>query len=377
MRDDLKEKIKLSYNKDIMFFFIITFFILKKYLVIVCDNILQTNSILINICYALFAILTIIKIIISRIEKEEIILIILSFLLYFITKDKSLLIYMSIAIAAKDIEFRKIVKYYFVVNLGLFLAVAISVAVGILPDVGAISYRAGTDKIRSDFGFLNPNIPFLNLLPVFAGYMYLRFDKYTIYDRVLLLLSTIYIYMETDSRTGFLSIILGMLFLELIKRIDIKKYVSIQYIIVLGPIIMSAVSIVIGTILSGNYELNKLLSYRPIYWNEYLGKITLWGGNYTEKLNLIPLDNSYIYLLALSGIVIYITIMYILCKSIKIAIYLENKGFIVATYTFLIYALSENVLYDRPLNFPIVLSFIYFIEYIKNLNILEKYKMRK
>lgn len=364
---NLKNKLNIldKKNINILYFFMIMFFVLTKYVTIIFNDILDITTFLTKVPYILFLICMFLKIYLLKIEKSEYIYLIISFLLYILTKDKSILIYTLIALASKDINFKDIVKYYFYINLIAFSLIVILVLINILPDVGPISYRAGTDKLREDFGFLNPNTPFFNLTPIIAGYLYIRYKNYNIIDRLTLISLILIVYIQTNSRTGLLCILSTLIFMEIIRIIDFKKNKILKIITIFIPLIFTVISVLIGTCLSQNYLLNKILSYRPVYWSEFLNKICIFGNINQDKLNKFPLDNSYIYMISISGLISALIMIIILCYSIKIAIDLDNKGFIVALFLFLVYAISENIFYDRPLNFGIVLSIIYFMKHFR------------
>ncbi len=113
-----------------------------------------------------------------------------------------------------------------------------------------IHYRFVNGKyiVRETFGFANPNSVFLFLLPIFAGYIFFRFDDYNKWDRVILIGTSFYIYKATMSRTGFLTIILALLLVDILKFINLKQYDKVKKIIKFMPIIFLIGSVIVGTV---------------------------------------------------------------------------------------------------------------------------------
>ena len=99
----------------------------------------------------LFALFLALNLIVSKVTRSDIILSMFGGVTFVLSKDQLLLIYIIMAISAKNIDNDKIIKYYIGFNLVFLLGVVIGNAVGIIPDTTDLHYRLvnGVQKIRA------------------------------------------------------------------------------------------------------------------------------------------------------------------------------------------------------------------------------------
>ena len=296
-------------------------------------------------------------------NKTEIMLFLTAVLLYVFTREGSILVIILLSIAVKEIEDDYVVKSYILLNL-IFIVTCILIG-NLMPyvaQVPEVHYRIidGQYIPREAFGFANPNSIFLLALSIYAGYIYLRFDDYNKYDRVLLIVTTLFIYYFTKSRTGGITIIAALVFVEVLRLTDLKDRRLIANGIRLLPIMFLIVSLAVGTVFSNVTIFNKVLASRPVHWHAYLieygSKFTLFGNKYSDAVKAAhPLDSSYVYMYAFLGLVSLIFFMYLLYKGLDLFIINDQKKYIAIVMMFLIYALAENILLEVGYNFTIVL----------------------
>lgn len=305
-------------------------------------------------------------------------LIMIGVIITLLSKNENIMIFFILAIYAKnnEISIKEIILYYTVINLTMFIGILTLYTFGILGNGVYTHYRNGVARI--DFGFGNPNVPFLCLLPILAGYIYLKFDKYSIIDRVIIVLIVIYIYRNTYSRTGLIATIATLIFIEILKLIGVKIIKSnkiIKFLLINIFSILTLISLFVAIYLN-SWEYNVLLSSRPEYWNYYLKEITFFGINKSTDL-IYPLDNTFIYLFKMFGILTGLLITYLITKSTKKII---NEGNImlyslVAMYN--IYGFGENVFFDKALCPIFIILVIYFLDdFEKFINLLKNRYMR-
>ena len=211
-------------------------------------------------------------------------------------------------------------------------------------------------KIRDDFGFGNPNAMFFYLMPIYTGYIYIRYEKYNWLDRIVLWSLAIFVFVITYSRTGFFVIILGLIMVEIFRYIDIFKFNFIKIVVTNIPLILILVSLFIGVVFAKNPKLNSLLSARPEYWNKYLSNMSIFGNSQSNSMfYTYPLDNSYVYLLSLYGILV--TLLFILITNFSLNKFIEQKNykFLIITLMFFLYGFGENILFSASLNFTLIL----------------------
>lgn len=247
-----------------------------------------------------------------------------------------------------------LVKNYFFITSFFFLGMIVLNTLNIIPNGIDVHFR--NNVARNDFGFGNPNAPFLASLPLYAGYIYLRYDKYDIYDRVLLIAVSLLIYSQTYSRTGLITILGILLFIEIIKKSDIRDNKCATIFLTCIPLSITLFSFFTAKVLNIRI-INKILSNRPMLWNIYIDHIKILKNNYYFTLREnYPLDNTYIFSFVLYGIVI--TLIWLIIYTYfmnKSALSHDGKSLAVCSI-FLIYAFGENMLFNTGLNFTFILA---------------------
>ena len=339
--------------------------ILKYYLFIIFHTNLKISmprelSLIVNFVYLICLSLIFLNL---KSDIKDKILIFIGGLITLISKNGNILIFFMLAIYARNnkLSIKHIVKIYTIISLIMFLTILISYTLGIIGNGVYTHYRNGIPRI--DFGFGNPNVPFLCLMPILTGYIYLKFDKYSIIDRIIILVVLLFLYFNTYSRTGLIAILITLTFIEVVRVININYIKNNKYIaFALGNIftIMCLFSIFVAIFLN-KWKFNVLLSSRPEYWNFYLREINFIGFNKTTEL-IYPLDNSYIYLLKmfgiLSGLLIVFMIAYTSIKTIKEG----NVRLYSIIAMFSIYSFGENIFFDKALCPLLIILTMYFID---------------
>lgn len=289
-------------------------------------------------------------------ELYDAVFLIIGIIVTLLTKNSLFLAFfvMGIYCRKNNISNEYLVKNYLFMTAIFFLGMILLNFFEILPNGVNVHYRG--DSIRNDFGFGNPNTPFLASLPLYAGYLYLRFDKYDIYDRLLLLTVSFIIYLQTYSRTGLMTILTILLFIEIVKRVDIRKNKIITLLLTLLPIIITGLSFFTAKFLN-TYFFNEILSHRPETWDIYIRHINFFRNQYYYTLlETYPLDNSYIFSFVLYGI-LFTTLLLILYTYYMRKNILENNAKMIAICSiFLIYSFGENILFNIGLNFTLILA---------------------
>lgn len=332
--------------------------------------------------YASIALLMIQFLIIRKHNITELAIFLTACALYVFTREGAILVLILLAISVRDIDDEYVVKNYLIIN-ALFIIAFVLIG-NFLPDLIKISdthYRLkdGIYIVRNCFGLHNPNLIFFYTIGVYAAYIFLRFEKYNMVDRAILLVMTILIYKVTMSRTGLLTMIAALFLVDILKYIDLKKYIKISFLIKISPILLLIGSVAIGLLFSKNELLNSLLASRPRYWNVYLGQegnfLSLFGNSYSPEIKQAnPLDNSYVYLTAMLGLMSVVFFMILLYKGLDILIKKNENKYIAVIVMFLVYSFAENILFEAGFNFTIVFLIKYIIldDTLKN-----KFRRRK
>ncbi|WP_300282800.1 polysaccharide polymerase [Peptacetobacter sp.] len=352
-----------------LFSFTLFIILLRRYIVFNLEptTFVEKNTAL--LFYASIGLLVIQFALIKKHNITELAIFLVACGLYVFTKEGAILVLILVAISIRDIDDEYIVKNYLIMNI-LFI-IAFVIIGNVLPDIIKISeqhYRIqnGISTVRGGFGLHNPNLMFFYSISVYAAYIFLRFDKYNMVDRLILLGITVFIYKVTLSRTGLLTMIAGLIFVDLLKYIDLKKYTKLSFLMKIMPIILLVSSVAIGTVFSKNLLLNSVLASRPKYWNMYLTQegnfLSLFGNSYSMEIKQAnPLDNSYVYLTVMLGIVSVVFFMYLLYKGLDLLIQKNENKYIAIIAMFLIYSFAENILFEAGFNFTIVFLIKYII----------------
>lgn len=352
----------VDFNK-VLYTITLVLILLRKYSISMFGDGTIPTSILSGLFYGSILLLFIQFIIRKKHNTTELMLFFIACILYLFTREGSILTIILLSISIIDINDDYVVKSYMIITS---IFIICSVLFGTFaPDYVRASethYRViGSDYVaRQTFGFGNPNSTFLFILPLYAGYIYFRFDKYNIYDRLILLVTTLFIYNRTMSRTGVITIIGILLIVEFLRAIDFSKYKFMARLFKLSPLILLIISLIISIPFANNALLNSVLASRPRYWNKYIvtqgNLFTLFGNSYPPDMKTAnPLDSSYIYMLAILGVVSLVVFTYILYKGLEIFINKNEKKYLVIVMMFIIYAFAENILLEIGYNFTIIL----------------------
>ncbi len=293
------------------------------------------------------------------------------------SQDINFILPFMLALTFINTDYNKIIKYFFVSSMICFCVHIFLFIIGVLddPDIMYRTVSDGSVLTRSFLGFEHPNNAFMFLLPIIlCGYYFVQnFIQKLIFVSISFFISLI-IFFKTNSRTGFILIIL-ILLISLINESWIKRRKILLFIGRFMFFIMSIISIGIS-ILCGKEitnKVNELLSGRPYIWHTYLndkvrliptpGKIGLEESQIVDQFGQ-SIDNYYIYFLVRYGIILFIIIGIIYYAFFK---NLQKNGQIklyVITIFYFIYGMVETNTILVSINF--VLIFIFSIYFNKN-----------
>ena len=361
---------KLDLSK-IAFTLALILIIVRKYMISFIDPDIDVNFIKSLLFYCSIGILGLFFILDNRKSIYELLLVFACGVLYILNREGAILLIVLLAVAAKRIDDKYIVKNYLIIS-AVFL-IAVILIFNLFPWLEAnqeVHYRyiKDTDSLvpRMDYGLGNPNAVFYHMITIYAAYIFLRFKNYNLIDRLILFGSVFFIYNTTYSRTGFITLFAGLIVVEIIRIVDIKKFKSLSILAKTSPIILTIISVILGIGFYNNKAINRLLASRPKYWNVYL----LQEGNFFKPFgnsyNAIvkssnPLDSSYIYIISVLGLVAFVLFMYVLYKGIESFIKKDKKEYLVVLAMFLMYSFAENLLLEASFSFGIVLLIKEFI----------------
>lgn len=250
-------------------------------------------------------------------------------------------------VAAKNIDFYKIVQS---VNKILIITISLIIALNLMGAIPEnVIYRNGA--IRHSLGFSHPNQLALRIFQLSACYCYLRWERITIFDGVIMSMFLLFVSKITDSQTA--SICISLLFILVIfMKWGCKKFNDAN--VILGTIywgiglISAVISISFTLINVKKYSIlstfDQLLSLRfsegykvyKLYGISMLGQRIYVTASEREAVGLYTrlwLDSAYCNLLIRMGIIVFL----LFCIGYFFTFY-KMKNVPVIAVIFLVYA---------------------------------------
>lgn len=279
------------------------------------------------------------------------ILLLLSALIFFIYNEDSLFIYFIASLAFIDESDEKLIKYFTITAIVSFISIIIAGQLGLINVVVATRYLDNSIVIRNSLGFGHVNTVSVYYLGIMFGIYYLfhQNKKKLILIYILTTIIAIYLYLETNCRTG-LYIYIAFIIISLLynKKLNKKLKKITPYNFIIFTILSFILAILFGKTL--NNPINILLSSRPYFSLYYIKKgafINLFG---QDVISGYVLDNHYLSLLVRTGIIGFITYMYIIIKG-SILLKKDYATMLIILF-YLIYGIFEANLYG---NFIIII----------------------
>ncbi len=208
-------------------------------------------------------------------------------------------------------------------------------------------------RIRYDFGYGHPNAATLYYWGLFISILlYCYISKYRNFIWILLgflFLVSLYLYIETDSRSfifAVISFILALCYFNVRSKFkqDYKIGYS-RYVLYALPIVFAILTIYFAINVTDYPVLNILLSKRLTLYKELLDGITplqyLLG---TTAFDYIIVDNSYLHLLFEGGILVFVYFAWLWFFAVKNMVKQQNFILIAVFISFLVYGLMESLL---------------------------------
>ncbi|TGA73338.1 hypothetical protein VFES401_01110 [Aliivibrio fischeri] len=301
---------------------------------------------------------------------NEILIIIMSVMLYIYFGNSMLIKLVLIILAVKNEDIIFLIKCHLFYSL-MFYSSTIVFELG-LPSYLGTYYRDGFNSIvRNTMGFDNPNKPFLYLSTIIYSILFLINDKsksIKFIFTITLLYWVIYVYSQTRSYTGlfvytFLLITFFLYHSSFFIRINIEKLMLIF--VPLLPLFLIIVSVVIPVYYHDNAFANALLTGRPYYWYHYLVEIPysnyFFGGTVEYKH---ALDNSFIQLIGGGGIILVSMFLVFYSSMFKKILKRNNLSVCIILVFLLVYATSETFLFEPGLN----ITLYWLLYYSRSLN---------
>ena len=291
---------------------------------------------------------------------------------YTITNNSNIMILFFFIFSMKNIKFDKFIKFDIKLKVLFLIFNIIFIYLGLLDNV--ISYRIdGTT--RQALGFSSPNSLGGIVMSICFEWVYLKRKNINSLVYITLLFVVILLDLLCNSKSSELCIILLIIMLFIYRRkIYFKKI--LPYI----PILLTIISILLVYLYGKQYsiaiKINDILTTRlECAYNFFeLYNLNLFGNKFVSSDVWLgyanTLDNAYLYLLLNQGIILYIFVMYVNIKLLKLATENEDRFLLSILIVFLFYAFMERTAY-----FVIYNVFLLYAKDLFYKNEIEKDKM--
>lgn len=208
-------------------------------------------------------------------------------------------------------------------------------------------------RVRSDFGYSHPNVAMIYYWGLFLSILlYCYLSKYRNFIWILLggfLIVSTYFYLETDSRSFLLAVIVFALVLLYynLRRRSVKDYRIgySRYILYTLPLVFTLLSLYFAVFADEYPKINILFSTRPALYNELLQSLSplqyLFG---TTAFDRIIIDSTYLHLLFEAGVLLFVYFIWLYYFAMKNIVKQQNFIVIAIMVSFLVYGLMESLL---------------------------------
>lgn len=251
--------------------------------------------------------------------------------------------YYTLIVAAKGIDYHKILKYFTIILTISVLFTILSAKLGII--IGLVNYRGGDSPvIRYALGTLYPSNIAARIAYIWLAYTVIRKFNYAISDYIIGILLMVLSYVVTDTKNSMIMMIMTII-LVLGKKyvVSLIKWLGIKVIM-----LISSVGIAMYVCSSYIYNskniflelVNKVLTHRLQYGHEAFERYNvslfgqqIWehgnGGLHPAKGDYFYIDSSYVRVLMYFGIFVFLLLVGTL-------IYLQYQYFIINSYSLLV-----------------------------------------
>lgn len=312
-----------------------------------------------------------------------------------LSRSNMLLVGFLFIVAAKNIDFNKIVKITLLVQIICISIIIMLALTGVIEN--RVMIRSGDTELRYALGFEHPNTFASQILQMIVCWIWIRWDRLCVKDYVGIIILAVIVKLVCDSKTNLLLIGLILICILAAKLADkivdenkIIKYSKIcaKLVIIIGPILSLIMAVIYKKGNTLHFILNKVFSGRLMllqkFYNEYgfsllgqkINRVSTFMARETGQ-QVAVLDNAYGNLAIRYGIIILLLFVigyYILVKSSL----LDKQILInIIVFIYFIFGISETQIFKLPHNVSLILlsTVIYCNRGEQELNIIKHTKL--
>lgn len=257
---------------------------------------------------------------------------------------------------ARAIPFRKVAFFTFLVLLGTFLVIVVPALVNYEPI--AIVGPGGEERLRSSLGFAWPSRAPNYFLVLVMLYVFLRGEKVSLVDLAVAGLLATLIFLSTDSRNPFLSVIFLLFSAKLLFLLRKPLGKTPLGSICKASFLVFALSMVLLSITydpSNGFlrEMNALMSGRLLYSHNAfqttlptLFGTSVFGGSVDgfDPLGTGYLDSGFLRLLCVNGLVPFVVVFAAFAYVTNEAVRLDDKALYACLLCVVVHSIMEGQL---------------------------------
>ena len=279
----------------------------------------------------------------------------LAIIVYLLSGNLTILLSVMAIFACKDLNVKSLVKIILFTRILAFMAMFLLSNMDVIPDNDILFNRGNDILYRKSFGYLHPNETALQLIIIStSAILLLEKRKNKNIGLLILFLLNYWMYKATYSRSSFLIILMFLIMEGLIVNFRIFSILIRKFsgVIIVIPILITIVFMICYGKVGFLYEVNELLTGR-VQYAYIIGHYTLpklFGINYGEfDLEKIYIDNGFIKLLYIDGIIFFILMIPFAFALIKKFKKYPNADYLVVMIMFFFYAITESS-FDNAIN---------------------------
>jgi len=284
--------------------------------------------------------------------------------------DLTLVEFSIVAIAAKDVSPRQLVKVFTIIKAAALVLTLSLYAAKILP---TIYYENSTD-VNNTFGFCHRNVLGANMYTLCLCWFYLRYQKLRAWDYLLWGVLSIGTYLLADSRTTLLIMAMTVL-LFLGMRLWEKKILTWPHLkkAVIGVFIGLFLISLVCTVFYKRYNefwefIDKIFTKRLRFANQCLYRygLSMFGSRIdfvsTLQAQMDPeaarliLDNAYMRVLIYNGIIPCLLMLYFYIRALGLACLRKHGALLCCLLIMAVCGFSERFMLDVYYNIPLLIA---------------------
>lgn len=284
--------------------------------------------------------------------------------------DYNMYYYSFYIFGAKDIDLKKILRWYLAI---ISLSVAITTIIAILHIIPTLSVgRSNSAVLRLSMGAIYPSDLAARIFYLMLGYIVIKKFSLSLPEYISLISITITTYVVTDTKLDL--ILMVMLVLSAIFYKYISKILDCTNNIVLNSTIISFIFInlflayiynpnnfvfkIIDKVLTGRLYFGHVgfKDYNVTLYGQYVYQ-NGWGGIHKAVTNYFYIDSSWVRVLLMQGVIVYLFILWLIVRNTNNFLLNKKYGLLIALLFVVISSAIDQHLLELSYNFMFLATF--------------------